>query len=124
VPVLLTNSDHTLEVGGSWSPDGSRFVYVAYEGGKTSLMMVKTSGGATPLKLIDKGKRYDLPDWSSTGDWITYNDDKGWNLISPDGKSFVYTTAKYRNDLWMLQGYCQPGLWNQIKRALPGHFFQ
>src|ERR1700692_4275514 len=33
VPVLLTNSDHTLEVGGSWSPDGSRFVYVAYEGG-------------------------------------------------------------------------------------------
>jgi hypothetical protein len=202
VPVLLANSDHTLEVGGSWSPDGSRFVYVAYEGGKTSLMMVKTSGGATPLKLIDKGKRYDLPDWSSTGDWITYNDDKGWNLISPDGKrtkflgkiqadylafskdgkvlygiqtgeteadqdrvtlfsldpatleqkviknlggdfapsskfnpgvrfslspdgkSFVYTTAKYRNDLWMLQGYCQPGLWNQIKRALPGHFFQ
>jgi hypothetical protein len=29
----------------------------------------------------------------------------------------VYSTAKYRNDLWMLQGYRQPGLWNQIKDA-------
>jgi len=42
----------------------------------------------------------------------------------PDGKSFVYSTAKSRNDLWMLQGYRQPSLWNQIKTALPGHFFQ
>ena len=42
----------------------------------------------------------------------------------PDGKRFVYSTARYRNDLWMLQGYRQPGLWNQIKTALPGHFFQ
>jgi hypothetical protein len=25
---------------------------------------------------------------------------------------FVYSTAKYRNDLWMLEGYHQPGLWN------------
>ena len=27
---------------------------------------------------------------------------------------------KNRNDLWMLQGYRQPGLWNQIKDAF--HF--
>jgi Tol biopolymer transport system component len=61
VPVLLTNAEHTLERGGSWSPDGSRFVYVAYEGGKTSLMTVKTSGGATPVRLVDIGKQNDLP---------------------------------------------------------------
>jgi hypothetical protein len=28
-----------------------------------------------------------LPDWSRTGDWITYRDGKGWNLLSPDGKT-------------------------------------
>ena len=28
--------------------------------------------------------------------------------------------AKVRNDLWMLTGYRQPGLWNQIKDAF--HF--
>jgi serine/threonine protein kinase len=29
--------------------------------------------------------------------------------LAPDGKSIVYSTPKYRNDLWMLQGYRQPG---------------
>jgi hypothetical protein len=38
--------------------------------------------------------------------------------LAPDGKSFVYGTVKIRNDLWMLTGYPQPGLWNQIKDAL------
>jgi hypothetical protein len=42
--------------------------------------------------------------------------------LAPDGKSFVYSTAKSRTDLWMLTGYRQPGLWNQIKDAL--HFTQ
>jgi hypothetical protein len=28
---------------------------------------------------------------------------------SPDGKSFLYSTGKYRSDLWMLEGYRQPG---------------
>jgi len=37
--------------------------------------------------------------------------------LAPDGKSFVYTTAKIRNDLWMLTGYRQPGWWNQITNA-------
>jgi Tol biopolymer transport system component len=31
--------------------------------------------------------------------------------VAPDGKSFVYSTAKYRSDLWMLQGYRTPGWW-------------
>jgi hypothetical protein len=29
--------------------------------------------------------------------------------MAPDGKSFVYATAKYRNDLWMLRGHKQRG---------------
>jgi hypothetical protein len=40
--------------------------------------------------------------------------------MSPDGKSLVYCTAKNGDDLWMLRGYRQPGLWNQIKDAF--HF--
>ena len=49
-------------------------------------MIVKTSGGAKPILLRDKVEN-NLPDWSWNGDWITYRDDKGWNLISPDGKT-------------------------------------
>jgi serine/threonine protein kinase len=202
-PVRLTNSDSNGELGGSWSPDGSRYVYLNYEGGKQSLMVVKSSGNATPVLLKQIGATADsfqtlLCDWSPTGDWITYRDENGWNLISPDGKrtkflgnihtdylafskngkllygiqtgeteadanratlfsldlvslkqrvikelgkdfiptsnllpgvrfslapdgkSMVYSTVQYRSDLWMLQGYRHPGLWNQIKDAL--HF--
>jgi eukaryotic-like serine/threonine-protein kinase len=38
--------------------------------------------------------------------------------LAPDGKSVAYGVEKERNDLWMLTGYRQPGLWNQAKDAL------
>ena len=38
--------------------------------------------------------------------------------MAPDGKSFVYPTAYYREDLWMLTGYRQPGWWGRISDAL------
>ena len=195
-PVRLTNADTntTGEYGGSWSPDGSRFVYSGDQAGKYSLMIVKTSGNAAPVVLREAVESA-IPDWSPTGDWITFPDDKGWNLVSPDGKnskslgktrvpylafsksgkllygirwnqtgdltkgtlfsldpatlkekvikevtadllpgtsswpgirfslapdgkSFVYSTATSRKDLWMLQGYRQPGWWSRISDAL------
>jgi hypothetical protein len=87
-PVRLTNEDTDggFEPGGSWSPDGGRFVYLQNQAGKVSLMLVKTSGTANPV-VLKENVRYFLPDWSPVGDWITFRDDKGWNLISPDGKT-------------------------------------
>ncbi|MGB0052271.1 MAG: hypothetical protein WBQ02_08525, partial [Terracidiphilus sp.] len=29
--------------------------------------------------------------------------------LAPDGKSIIYSTVKSRSDLWLLQGYRQPG---------------
>ncbi len=196
-PIRLTDAEPSAEYGGSWSPDGNRFAYIQVLGGKDSLMMAKISGRATPVTLVKSVLEY-LPDWSPDGKWITYRDEKGWNMISPDGKttkfltrsetsslafskdskhvygidtgqtdpnldrptlftleiatlkqrvirelskslrpasnlqpgirfsmapdgkSFVYCTAKYGDDLWMLQGYRLPGLWNHIKDAF--HF--
>jgi len=157
-------------------------------------MIVRTGGGAKPIllrEIVESG----LPDWSRGGDWITYRDDRGWNLISadgktakflgnihtqdlafsrdgkllygiqtgeteadqdrvtlfsldpitlkqkaikelgkdlrpdadfdpgvrfslaPDGKSLVYSTLSYRDDLWMLQGYRQPGWFSRFSDA-------
>ncbi len=88
-PVRLTNTGAEIsgEYGGSWSPDGSRFVYWQLKAGKGSLMMVKTSGTAAPVVLKEGVENGAPPAWSPAGDWITYRDDKGWNLISPDGKT-------------------------------------
>jgi hypothetical protein len=38
--------------------------------------------------------------------------------LAPDGKSFTYETVRTRNDLWMLQGYRQPGWFNRFSGAL------
>jgi eukaryotic-like serine/threonine-protein kinase len=85
-PVRLTNVEPGSEMGGSWSPDGSRFAYVQVAAGKRSLMVVRTSGDAAPLTLR-ANVGHPVPVWSPSGDWIAFGDDKGWNLISPDGKS-------------------------------------
>jgi len=85
-PVQVTNEDVGSEQGPAFSPDGSRIAYLRINSGKSQLMTVKTSGNATPLVLKDDVLNA-LPAWSPAGDWITYYDEKGWNLISPDGKS-------------------------------------
>jgi serine/threonine protein kinase len=185
-PVQVTNGEPETEWASSWSPDGTRLVYFRLSSGKASLMTVKTSGNAAPVELKNDLSD-DLPAWSPVGDWITFENDKGWNLVSPDGKttrflgkintsylafsadgkllygietgqtaadrdkvtlisldpvtfqkkvikeldkdlrpssnfgpgvrfslapdgkSILYCTSKSRSDLWMLQGYRQPG---------------
>jgi eukaryotic-like serine/threonine-protein kinase len=195
-PIRLTNAESGSEYGGTWSPDGSHFVYLQANGGKGSLMIVRPTGGAKSILLRENVWGY-ISDWSRAGDWITYRDDNGgWNLISPDGKtskflgkihtealafsregkllygiqtgeteadrdrvvlfsldpvtlkqkvikelgkdlrpdansdqdtrfslapdgkSFVYTTVKDHSDIWMLQGYRQPGWFGRFSSAL------
>jgi serine/threonine protein kinase len=193
-PIRLTTTKSGVELGGVWSPDGNHFVYLQREGSKYSLMTARTSGGVKPLLLKENVGPY-LPAWSRSGEWITYRDATGWNLISPDGKiskflanirtfylvfskdgklvygidvgvdftalasptlfsldlstlqrkdikqlgnelqalqspmknryslapdgkSFTYETVRTRNDLWMLQGYRQPGWFNRFSGAL------
>jgi hypothetical protein len=37
--------------------------------------------------------------------------------ISPDGQSFVYSKGRYRSDLWMFEGYGQPGWADRLLTA-------
>jgi Tol biopolymer transport system component len=86
-PTRVTNSTDSFEIPGSVSPDGKQLAYLEIAiNNSASLMLVKTSGQATPSRLhvnVDGG----LPQWSPTGEWITFMDDDGWHLISPDGKT-------------------------------------
>jgi serine/threonine protein kinase len=81
-PVQLTNDTTTLELPGSWSPDGNWFVYLGERNGKTHLLKIKTSGQATP-EVLKSDVISDVPSWSPDGKWIAY----GHDLISPDGRS-------------------------------------
>ena len=87
-PVRLTKGPPPRESLGSWSPDGSWFVYMSDENGHESLNKVKTTGEATPVVLKADVKRQSAwgAVWSPAGDWIL-SDDDGVKLISPDGKT-------------------------------------
>jgi Tol biopolymer transport system component len=87
-PVRLVKSDTDRGAAGSWSPDGSWFVYWGYKGGQTSLNKIKTTGQAESevLKANVKVEGNWVPVWSPAGDWILY-EDGGVKLISPDGKT-------------------------------------
>jgi Tol biopolymer transport system component len=37
--------------------------------------------------------------------------------VAPNGKSIVYATSRDRTDLWMLQGYRQPGWFGRLSSA-------
>jgi Tol biopolymer transport system component/predicted Ser/Thr protein kinase len=89
-PVRLTNASDVIERGGSWSPDGGRIVYWQFRNGTVSIMVVRTTGDATPAVLCEKAG-LPLPEWSPDGQWIKFIDGRtagaGWTLMSPDGKT-------------------------------------
>jgi Tol biopolymer transport system component/predicted Ser/Thr protein kinase len=89
-PVRLTNAKDVIERGGSWSPDGGRIVYWQFRNGAVSIMLVKSTGEATPVVLCENAGD-PLPEWSPDGQWIKFLDGRsdsfGWALISPDGKT-------------------------------------
>ncbi len=86
-PVGVTKDEPENPFGGSWSPDGNWFVYVALRDGKPVLEKVKTSGQAKPeLLKADIQGISQLPVWSPAGDWILSGEGRV-GLISPDGKS-------------------------------------
>ncbi|MBI2690229.1 MAG: protein kinase [Acidobacteria bacterium] len=89
-PVRLTNNTKdVVERVGSWSPDGGKIVYWQYKNAEIALMVVKSSGEAAPTP-VRKNIGVALPEWSPDGQWILFydrQDDAGWSIISPDGKS-------------------------------------
>jgi Tol biopolymer transport system component len=85
-PVRVTDSTGALEFPASVSSDGKRLAYLSIGQGKVNVMIVNTSGEASPTRLRE-GIEGGLPQWSPAGDWITFEDSTGWHLISPDGKT-------------------------------------
>ena len=84
-PERLTN-DSAEERMSAWSPDSAKIVYLRRKEGIYSIMVAKTTGQAVPVELVRSAANR-LPDWSPTGEWISYESAQDtWALISPDAK--------------------------------------
>ena len=62
----LTNTPRVDEGSPSWSPDGSRIVYVSNASGSPQLYLLSSSGGA-PDRLTVRGSQNVAPDWGKNG---------------------------------------------------------
>jgi dipeptidyl aminopeptidase/acylaminoacyl peptidase len=117
--------DDSIQIPGSWSPDGAWIAFLKFLDGKADLYKVRTTGQAQPELLKADVKRSgsgSVPVWSPTGEWILSEDD-GMKLISPDGK--VTRTAGSRGV--MVCGFSGDGALlyciRQDKPSDPGVFF-
>ncbi len=55
--------------------------------GKSVVLLIVNVGSAEPPTVLRRDVSGALPDWSPTGEWISFQDEGGWNVISPDGKT-------------------------------------
>lgn len=123
----LTRTGHAAESSPSWSPDGSRIVYVSDETGTPRLYVIGRKEG-TPKRITFRGGEDVAPNWGPSG-LIVYSKKAGSfyqiNVIdpksgestplsaadadyedpcwAPDGRHIVCSrTAGYRSDLYIL----------------------
>lgn len=85
-PQRLNESESDLELTGTWSPDGRRFAELSPVGSNERLLLVKIGSREKPIILRERLGDF-VPDWSPSGEWLTFLDESGWNMISPDGKT-------------------------------------
>jgi Tol biopolymer transport system component len=84
-PIPLTAGSVLSEHAGSWSPDGSWYVYVGGGPPAWTLNRVRTLGHMQPEVIAPVTRAFDsVPVWSPAGDWILHDDD-GMKLIAVDG---------------------------------------
>jgi Tol biopolymer transport system component len=79
VPQRLNESATETEYGGTWSPDGKYFAYLQLSetSQKTFDLRVIKVGSAAPPTILHWDIFNSLPDWSPTGQWITFQDESG-----------------------------------------------
>ncbi len=84
-PMRLNEGAELNELGGSWSPDGAAIVSLDYIHGENRIVVQRV--GESKRQILARGSAA-IPEWSPTGEWITFEDEKGrWHLITPDGKT-------------------------------------
>lgn len=85
-----------------WSPDGQRLTYTAVRAGQFCIATCRLDGNDEQV-LVTSPHHYDGPDYSSDGEWIWFNSDRGGDMqlwrMRTDGACLEQMTEGAR-DAW------------------------
>ena len=94
----LTNSPG-IDVGGSYSPDGSRIVFESDRSGSQQCY-VMNADGSNQQRISFSGGRCATPDWSPRGDQIAFTNASNFHIyvMSPSGGSVRELTDGWQDE--------------------------
>jgi Tol biopolymer transport system component len=105
-PVPLLPATHEGYQGApSWSPDGQWIAYTEWKEREWMLAKVRVGSGEGPVVLRTDGVPNATPHWSQKNDWITWETEQGFVLVSPDGKE----ERVLSDDQWLVHTWSQDG---------------
>jgi eukaryotic-like serine/threonine-protein kinase len=102
---LQPHAHEAIQGGPTWSPDGQWIAYAEWKERQWQLVRVRVGSGDPPVVLRTDGVPNATPLWSPRNDWITWETDAGFVLVSPDGKQ----ERRIDMDQWLVHAWSRDG---------------
>jgi eukaryotic-like serine/threonine-protein kinase len=115
---LLPGGYESYQGAPTWSPDSKWIAFAEWKGQHWDLVKVRV-GGEAPVQLRSDGVPNAVPQWSPTDEWITWETEEGFVLVSPDGsKERRIETAQWLVHCWSRDGRAILGITETEERRL------
>ena len=102
---LLPPSHEGYQSAPTWSPDGQWIAYTEWKDQQWTLAKVRVGSGEPPTVLRNDGVPNATPHWSPANDWITWENERGFVLVSPEGE----TERLLTRDQWIAHTWSKTG---------------
>ena len=101
---LLPGGYESYQGAPAWSPDSKWIAFAEWKGQRWNLVKVRV-GGAAPIQLRADGVPNAMPQWSPKDDWITWETEDGFMLVSPEGTA----ERRFEIDQWLVHCWSRDG---------------